>query len=56
MSLNNTRNDHLSRRALLKGALVTAGGLAVPNWGGIVHANEVAARALALRESLGRHR
>lgn len=29
--------EHLSRRAFLKGALVTAGGGAVLNWGGLVH-------------------
>lgn len=45
MNVNNTRNEHLSRRALLKGALATAGGLALPNWGGIVHANEAVAQA-----------
>ena len=39
------RHEHLSRRALLKGALLTAGGLAVPNWGGLVHSDSVAALA-----------
>jgi hypothetical protein len=28
-------HEHLSRRAFLKGSLVTAGGLAVANWGGL---------------------
>lgn len=41
----NTRQEHLSRRALLKGALVTAGGLAVANWGGLFHSPAVAADA-----------
>src|SRR5258707_1111920 len=39
------RHEHLSRRAFLKGALVTTGGLAVPNWGGLVHSDTVAALA-----------
>src|SRR5947208_4611741 len=30
-----SRNAHLSRRALLKGALATAGGAVVMNWGGL---------------------
>src|SRR5713226_4705441 len=29
------RNEHLSRRALLKGALATVGGGVVMNWGGL---------------------
>src|SRR3954454_22657032 len=29
--------EHVGRRAFLKGALVTGAGLAVPNWGGLVH-------------------
>jgi hypothetical protein len=37
--------DHLSRRGFLKGALVTGGGLIVPNWGGLVHSRTVAAEA-----------
>jgi uncharacterized protein DUF1501 len=41
-------HEHLGRRAFLKGALVTAGGLAVPNWGGLVH---VHAGAVATKKS-----
>src|SRR4051812_22068392 len=37
--------DHLSRRSLLKGALVGAGGLAVPNWGGLFGSQSIAAEA-----------
>jgi hypothetical protein len=37
--------EHLSRRALLKGTLLTAGGLALPNWGGLFQSNSVAAEA-----------
>ena len=37
--------EHVSRRAFLKGALVTGGGLALPNWGGLVHADAVAESA-----------
>jgi hypothetical protein len=37
--------EHLSRRAFLKGALVTAGGLAVPNWGGLFNSHSIAAEA-----------
>src|SRR6267143_4801124 len=29
--------EHVSRRAFLKGALATAGGLAVANWGGLAN-------------------
>ncbi len=38
-------HEHLSRRAFLKGALVTAGGLTVPNWGGLFHSQSIAAEA-----------
>jgi hypothetical protein len=38
-------HEHFSRRAFLKGALVTTGGLALPNWGGLVHAPAGAAEA-----------
>jgi hypothetical protein len=34
--------EHVSRRAFLKGALVTGGGLALPNWGGLAHADVAA--------------
>src|SRR5204862_5019077 len=37
--------EHLSRRAFLKGALVTGGGLTVANWGGLVHSHAIAAEA-----------
>src|SRR6516164_3096949 len=37
--------EHVSRRAFLKGALVTAGGLTLPNWGGLVHSQTVVAEA-----------
>src|SRR5262249_39021845 len=37
--------DHLTRRAFLKGVVATGTGLAVPNWGGLVHSSLVAAEA-----------
>jgi hypothetical protein len=37
--------DHLSRRSFLKSALVGAGGLAVPNWGGLFNSQSIAAEA-----------
>jgi len=40
--------DHLSRRAFLKGAAVSGGGLVLPNWGGLAHAKtaaEIASKA-----------
>ncbi len=37
--------EHVSRRAFLKGALVTAGGVTVANWGGLVHSRAIAAEA-----------
>src|SRR5581483_8828110 len=40
-----SRKEHLSRRAFLKGALITGGGLTLPNWGGLVHTQAVAAEA-----------
>src|SRR5438046_5358513 len=39
------RRSHLSRRAFLKGAAVTGGGLILPNWGGLAHARTAAATA-----------
>src|SRR5947209_13844468 len=39
---SNIRQDHLSRRAFLKGALATVGGLTIPNWGGLVNSQTVA--------------
>src|SRR5947209_5123521 len=38
-------HEHVSRRAFLKGALVTAGGTAVPNWGGLFNSQTIAAEA-----------
>src|SRR5262249_42527722 len=38
-------HEHASRRALLQGSLVTAGGLAVPNWGGLINSQTIAAQA-----------
>jgi hypothetical protein len=38
-------NHHASRRAFLKGALATTGGLIVPNWGGLAHARSAAEAA-----------
>ncbi len=35
-------HEHLSRRALLKGALRTAGGAALMNWGGLFHSDAMA--------------
>ncbi len=48
MSANNTPGactpqHHLSRRSLLKSTLVTAGGLAVANWGALTHSQTLAA-------------
>src|SRR5262245_42846078 len=37
MIFPNSGQEHLSRRAFLKAALVTAGGSAVANWGGLFH-------------------
>jgi len=37
--------NHLNRRAFLKGALVTAGGVAVSNWGGLFNSQTIAAEA-----------
>src|SRR6476619_3839251 len=38
-------HEHLSRRAFLKGTLVTGSGLALPNWGGLFHSRSIAAEA-----------
>ncbi len=38
-------NEHLSRRELLKGGLLTGSGLAVANWGGLFHSRAGAAAA-----------
>ena len=37
--------EHISRRAFLKGSLLTAGGVALPNWGGLVSSETIAAEA-----------
>jgi hypothetical protein len=37
--------NHVSRRAFIKGALVTGGGMAVANWGGLVNSDSIAAEA-----------
>src|SRR4249919_1872143 len=39
------RHEHFSRRALLKGALATAAGTAVANWGGLFNSQTIAAEA-----------
>ncbi len=36
-------HEHLGRRAFLKGTLLTAGGLAFPNWGGLFNSRTAAA-------------
>lgn len=41
-------HEHLSRRAFLKGSLVTAGGCAVANWGGLFRSSSIAAEARKL--------
>jgi hypothetical protein len=43
MNIPNTAQAHLSRRAFLKGALATAGGAAVANWGGLFNSQTIAA-------------
>jgi hypothetical protein len=42
MILSNTRQEHLSRRAFLKGVLAGSGAV-VANWGGLVHSHTIAA-------------
>jgi hypothetical protein len=37
--------DHVSRRAFLKGSLITGGGMAVGNWGGLFRSQSIAAEA-----------
>jgi len=44
MNTHCPRHEHLSRRALLKGALAGAGGAAVLNWGGLVNSPAAAAQ------------
>jgi hypothetical protein len=41
----NTTHEHLGRRAFLKGALATAGGVAVANWGGLFNSQTIAQEA-----------
>ena len=45
MFSTNTNREHLGRRAFLKGALATAGGLALPNWGGLFNSQTIAQEA-----------
>lgn len=40
-----TNTTHLNRRAFLKGALATAGGIAVANWGGLFNSQTIAQEA-----------
>ena len=40
-----SRREHVGRRAFLKGTLVTAGGLVLPNWGGLFRSQTIAAEA-----------
>src|SRR5438445_92350 len=42
---NIIKHEHVSRRAFLKGALATAGGLAVANWGGLAHSQTATSQA-----------
>lgn len=39
------RNEHLNRRALMKGSLATASGASLMNWGGLFHSDANAAEA-----------
>ena len=41
----NTNREHFGRRAFLKGALATAGGTAVANWGGLFNSQTIAQEA-----------
>ncbi len=43
--LNHSIHSHLGRRAFLKGALATTGGLAVANWGGLFNSETIAQEA-----------
>ena len=45
MRANCVRNEHLSRRTLMKGMLATAGGGMVMNWGGLTGSTALAAEA-----------
>src|SRR3954453_16215114 len=47
---NTHTGAHLSRRAFLKGAAVTGGGLVLPNWGGLGHARSAADAAKAAKK------
>jgi hypothetical protein len=38
-------HEHIGRRAFLKGALATAGGVVLPNWGGLFNSQTIAAEA-----------
>ena len=41
-------HEHLSRRALLKGSLLTTTGVAVANWGGVFNSQTIADEAKKL--------
>jgi hypothetical protein len=45
MMPSSCRHDHVSRRAFLKGTLLTAGGYTVANWGSLFHSHTIAAEA-----------
>jgi hypothetical protein len=45
MTPPNTSQEHLSRRAFLKATVLTAGGAAVANWGGLFNSQTIAAEA-----------
>lgn len=44
-SVNCNRQQHLSRRSLLKSTLVTTSGMVVANWGALFHSQTIAAQA-----------
>jgi hypothetical protein len=46
----NTKQEHIGRRAFLKGVLTTAGGLPVANWGGLFGAPAAAAETARRRK------
>src|SRR4051794_41837184 len=45
MTAQNMLREHVSRRAFLKGTLVTGGGMVVGNWGGLFASQTIAAEA-----------
>ncbi len=40
-----SRSDHVNRRAFLKGTVLTAGGMVLPNWGALINSPTIAAEA-----------